>query len=114
MAIKAIYTPEDGEPQTWSMDYSTFTVGEMKLVERHIDLPIHLVEARVNRGFRTELLAMLLVLRRRDEPELTMADIDAMLFNRIRFEIDVADTEAAAGKAETLDAEDEGPSTTGA
>lgn len=87
MSIKAMY-PDPNDDQKVAelvMDYDSLTVGEMMKLERHSGKVLHEFEEAVNKGSRTDLCLLFLVCRQRDEPKVTLADVQKMPYHALVF-----------------------------
>lgn len=70
--VKVLWTPEGGSPKSWTFDTEAPPWDVMSQTERATDWPWEEFAERLGKGSIIAVQALLWVLRKRDEPHLTL------------------------------------------
>jgi len=104
------YNPPDAEPQEWQLEEDSWTVGEIKLIEKHFGGTRQQFFVAVDKGFMTARALLLWVLRSRTEPDLALGDLDDLKDAYLTFHQTFADDEAPDGATDPKDTPSESES----
>jgi hypothetical protein len=74
--ITISYGPPDQEAQQWEVAEDSWTIAEIKLIEKHFGGSRKDFFDAVGEGYVTAMSLLLWVVRRRDEPTLTLGELD--------------------------------------
>jgi len=79
------YNPPGEDVTVWSFEEDSWTVAEVKLIEKHSGMTRPEFFDAVGDGSDTARVLLLWVVRLRDEPSLRLGDLDDLLVSYLQF-----------------------------
>ena len=106
--MKIVYDPPGGKRQEWPFEAGQLTIAEAIYAEDYLDMPTGTAIRKMIEGSVTCMRVYLLIMRRRDEPNVQMSDLDDIQISHISFDYsdDEDEKDEGSGKEPTPSGED--------